>query len=210
MGDDEFGVLLHRYRLAAGLTQEELASRAELSARTISNLESGRTVRPFRRSVQQLTMALGLEGQAAENLAAAGTARPGMVNGSDAEYGASGPARPGAAAGLGRGCTAFGKVVVEVFGDVGGQCIADESKGADDVLVAGEVEVFVGETRVDKGGVAGGQVCQITVQVQCADVGDGQRSNVVIAKDQTAAGRVLQVGITVACEVCLCRTKTRP
>lgn len=201
MGDDEFGVLLRRHRLAAGLTQEELAGRAELSARTISNLESGRTVRPFRRSVQQLTMALGLEGQAAENLAAAGTACPRMVSGGDAEYDVSGPARPGAAAGLGRGCTAFGKVVVEVFGDVGGRCIADESKGADDVLVAGEVEGFVGETRVDKG-AAGGQVCQITVQVQCADVGDGQRSNVVIAKDQTAAGRVLQVGITVACEVC--------
>lgn len=36
-----FGALLRRYRVAAGLTQEELAERAHVSARTISDLERG-------------------------------------------------------------------------------------------------------------------------------------------------------------------------
>ncbi|MFL5656177.1 MAG: helix-turn-helix domain-containing protein, partial [Ktedonobacteraceae bacterium] len=36
-----FGALLKRYRLAAGLSQEALAARASLSARTISDLERG-------------------------------------------------------------------------------------------------------------------------------------------------------------------------
>jgi len=34
-----FGALLKHYRLAAGLSQEALAARASLSARTISDLE---------------------------------------------------------------------------------------------------------------------------------------------------------------------------
>ena len=36
-----FGALLKHYRLAAGLSQEALAARASLSARTISDLERG-------------------------------------------------------------------------------------------------------------------------------------------------------------------------
>ena len=36
-----FGTLLKRYRIAAGLTQEALAARAQLSARAISDLERG-------------------------------------------------------------------------------------------------------------------------------------------------------------------------
>jgi hypothetical protein len=36
-----FGYLLRRYRLAALLTQEQLAERAHLSYRTISDLERG-------------------------------------------------------------------------------------------------------------------------------------------------------------------------
>src|SRR5215471_10521501 len=36
-----FGILLKRYRMAAGLTQETLAARAGLSARTIADLERG-------------------------------------------------------------------------------------------------------------------------------------------------------------------------
>src|SRR5438874_31609 len=46
-----FAALLKPYRLAAGLTQEELAARANLSVRGISNLE--REVRPvvFRRTL---------------------------------------------------------------------------------------------------------------------------------------------------------------
>ena len=36
-----FGILLKRYRIAAGLTQEALAARAGLSSRTIADLERG-------------------------------------------------------------------------------------------------------------------------------------------------------------------------
>jgi DNA-binding XRE family transcriptional regulator len=36
-----FGTLLRRYRQAAGLSQEELAERAGLSARTVGDLERG-------------------------------------------------------------------------------------------------------------------------------------------------------------------------
>ncbi|HVB45890.1 MAG TPA: tetratricopeptide repeat protein [Streptosporangiaceae bacterium] len=57
-----FSTLLRRYRLAVGLTQEELSASAGLSARTISNLESGHTTRPYQRSVHLLADALQLAG----------------------------------------------------------------------------------------------------------------------------------------------------
>ena len=41
-----FAVLLRRYRIAAGLSQEELAERAGLSRRGISDLERGQRRRP--------------------------------------------------------------------------------------------------------------------------------------------------------------------
>ena len=44
----EFGSLLRRYRLAAGLTQEELAERANLSVQGISNLERGVRRLPYK------------------------------------------------------------------------------------------------------------------------------------------------------------------
>jgi tetratricopeptide (TPR) repeat protein/transcriptional regulator with XRE-family HTH domain len=56
----EFGRLLRRCRMGAGLTQEELAARAGLSVRAVSDMERGRTRRPFLRSVRQLADALGL------------------------------------------------------------------------------------------------------------------------------------------------------
>src|SRR3954454_10020536 len=55
-----FGPLLRRYRLAAGLTQEQLAERAGLSAHGISNLERGVRRLPFRHTVRQLADALQL------------------------------------------------------------------------------------------------------------------------------------------------------
>jgi tetratricopeptide (TPR) repeat protein/transcriptional regulator with XRE-family HTH domain len=55
-----FGEMLRRYRLAAGLSQEELAERSGLTARAIANIERGRTVRPYPRSVRALTEALAL------------------------------------------------------------------------------------------------------------------------------------------------------
>jgi DNA-binding XRE family transcriptional regulator len=44
-GRETFATLLQRYRLAAGLSQDELAERAGLSARGISDLERGARVR---------------------------------------------------------------------------------------------------------------------------------------------------------------------
>jgi tetratricopeptide (TPR) repeat protein/DNA-binding XRE family transcriptional regulator len=57
---DAFGALLRRYRLALGLSQEELADRSGLSVGAIANMERGRTARPRRHSVQALADALGL------------------------------------------------------------------------------------------------------------------------------------------------------
>src|SRR5689334_896316 len=55
-----FGDLLRRYRLAAGLTQEELAERAGLSVRGLSDLERGSRTRPRPHTVRQLAAALAL------------------------------------------------------------------------------------------------------------------------------------------------------
>src|SRR5919198_496527 len=55
-----FGALLRAYRVAAGLSQEELAERARLSQRTISDLERGITTAPYRDTVAQLAEALEL------------------------------------------------------------------------------------------------------------------------------------------------------
>ncbi|HET8631024.1 MAG TPA: tetratricopeptide repeat protein [Thermomicrobiales bacterium] len=56
----EFGLLLKRYRVAAGLTQDELAERAGLSAHGISDLERGARTRPHRDTVALLADALDL------------------------------------------------------------------------------------------------------------------------------------------------------
>jgi transcriptional regulator with XRE-family HTH domain len=58
--EERFGDLLRRYRLAAGLTQEELAARAALSARGIHSLETGQRHMPRRATLHQLADALGL------------------------------------------------------------------------------------------------------------------------------------------------------
>jgi tetratricopeptide (TPR) repeat protein/transcriptional regulator with XRE-family HTH domain len=68
-----FGQLLRRYRIAAGLTQEELAQRSGLSARAIANLERGRTSRPHPHSVRSLADGLRLSAAQLEEFA--GTAR---------------------------------------------------------------------------------------------------------------------------------------
>jgi tetratricopeptide (TPR) repeat protein/transcriptional regulator with XRE-family HTH domain len=62
-------------RTAAGLTQEELAQRAQISARAMHNLERGRVARPRRDTVQRLADALGLTGWAAERFHAASRGR---------------------------------------------------------------------------------------------------------------------------------------
>src|SRR3989440_6675662 len=58
-----FGALLKHYRLAAGLSQEALAARASLSARTISDLERGVHAVPHTDTFELLTDALSLTDQ---------------------------------------------------------------------------------------------------------------------------------------------------
>ena len=55
-----FGTLLRRYRLAAGLTQEELAERARLSRRSITAMERGTSHTPRRDTLELLAEALAL------------------------------------------------------------------------------------------------------------------------------------------------------
>jgi transcriptional regulator with XRE-family HTH domain len=55
-----FGTLLRRYRVAAGLSQEELAEWAGLSARTVGDLERGVSHAPRKDSVALLAQALAL------------------------------------------------------------------------------------------------------------------------------------------------------
>jgi predicted ATPase/DNA-binding XRE family transcriptional regulator len=55
-----FGDLLRSYRSAAGLTQEELAARAGMSARGISDLERGARRTPYKGTVELLATALQL------------------------------------------------------------------------------------------------------------------------------------------------------
>ena len=66
-----FADLLRQHRLAAGLTQEELAERAGLSARGISDLERGARRHPHRETVRLLADALGLSGAARATFAPA-------------------------------------------------------------------------------------------------------------------------------------------
>src|SRR5947209_6605073 len=81
--------LLKHYRVAAGETQEELAERARLSARSISDLERGVAHRPQAYTVQRLVQALGLEGEAASRFEFA--ARGLQSSTSDARGGAAPP-----------------------------------------------------------------------------------------------------------------------
>ena len=78
-----FANLLLRYRQAAALTQEELAERSGLTSRTISDLERGRTARPYYRSVRLLAEALDLPSPARENLIHAARSRT-AADGADA------------------------------------------------------------------------------------------------------------------------------
>ncbi|MFF0478972.1 helix-turn-helix domain-containing protein [Streptomyces sp. NPDC004284] len=59
---------MRRLREAAGLTQEELADLAGLSVRTIRDIELGRTARPYRRSLELIAQALGLNAEGAARL----------------------------------------------------------------------------------------------------------------------------------------------
>src|SRR6266700_2990508 len=55
-----FGDLLRQYRIDSGLTQQELAERAGLSVRGISDLERGVRQEPYRHTVRRLADVLQL------------------------------------------------------------------------------------------------------------------------------------------------------
>jgi predicted ATPase/DNA-binding CsgD family transcriptional regulator/DNA-binding XRE family transcriptional regulator len=59
-GSGDFGGQLRRHREAAGLSQEELAERAALTAKAISALERGERQRPYPQTVRALADALNL------------------------------------------------------------------------------------------------------------------------------------------------------
>ncbi len=69
---ESLGKLLHRYRMASGLTQEELAAQSGVSARTISSMERGRITRPYSRSVRLIAGALKLSDSERARFLAAG------------------------------------------------------------------------------------------------------------------------------------------
>ncbi|MFL5799443.1 MAG: ATP-binding protein [Actinomycetota bacterium] len=61
MEAEELGPLLRQLRASAGLTQEELAERAGISARTVSDVERGLRSAVYRDTAERLAVALGLE-----------------------------------------------------------------------------------------------------------------------------------------------------
>jgi transcriptional regulator with XRE-family HTH domain len=70
-----FGELLRRHRLAAGLAQEGLAERARLSVETISALERGTRQKPYVHTIALLAEALGLPDDDRAELERAATRR---------------------------------------------------------------------------------------------------------------------------------------
>ena len=68
---NSFGELLHRLRLSAGLTQEELAVAAGVSSRQSSDIERGLNRTAHRDTAQRLALALGLAGAATQIVAVA-------------------------------------------------------------------------------------------------------------------------------------------
>ena len=72
---ERFGPTLKRLRSAAGLTQEELAERSDISARTISDLERGLRSAVYPHTARQLAAALGLEDDARDRFEAVAAGR---------------------------------------------------------------------------------------------------------------------------------------
>ena len=92
-----FGDVLRRHRLAAGLSQEQLAERAGLSVRGISDLERGRRATPRPETVRMLAEALALSAE--ERAGLIGAAHPELSAPSAAPSAAPPPAAPPVPAG---------------------------------------------------------------------------------------------------------------
>src|SRR6201992_4388162 len=86
------GEWIRQQRVAAGLTQEDLAERSGVSVRAIADLERGRTRKPYPSSVRAVVRALGLPEEAGTDLVA--------------RYGAGDGAVPGGAVGAERAAEA--------------------------------------------------------------------------------------------------------
>jgi predicted ATPase/DNA-binding XRE family transcriptional regulator len=72
-----FGTLLRRFRIAAGLSQEELAERADLTEKGVSALERGHRRNPYPATVRRLAAALELsDADRARLMAARGDGSP--------------------------------------------------------------------------------------------------------------------------------------
>src|SRR5919202_4534994 len=71
-----FGELLRRHRSAAGVTQEELAERAGITAKAVSALERGERRQPWPHTVRRLATALGLSEDARVAFLAAVSRQP--------------------------------------------------------------------------------------------------------------------------------------
>lgn len=75
------GALIQRHRRLAGLTQEELAERTELSVRAIRNLELGLVRKPRGDTVIRLVRALRLDAGAAAELGMSVRPAPAVLHG---------------------------------------------------------------------------------------------------------------------------------
>ncbi|MGH3877628.1 MAG: helix-turn-helix domain-containing protein, partial [Actinophytocola sp.] len=71
-----FGEVVRAQRKRLGLTQEELATRAQLSVRGIGKIESGEIAAPRPHTVRLLAEAFGLTGQARDEFSAAAGEQP--------------------------------------------------------------------------------------------------------------------------------------
>src|ERR1700744_1142294 len=92
------GEWLREQRVAAGLTQEDLAERSGVSVRAIADLERGRTRKPYPSSVRSLVRALGLPEETGTELVARYRAGdgPGLVGPGRASPAQDGDRAPGA------------------------------------------------------------------------------------------------------------------
>ena len=93
-----FGSLLRELRLAAGLTQEELAQAAGLSVRAVAYLERGVVSTPRRETVRLLADALGLARPVRDEFEATARGRPAPGGMATSGAATSGVATSGAAA----------------------------------------------------------------------------------------------------------------
>ncbi|GAA0949990.1 XRE family transcriptional regulator [Kribbella koreensis] len=121
-----FGHLLKGFRARAGLTQEGLAYRADLSTEAIRALEGSRRRHPRLTTIAQLTSALALSQAEAEQLSAAASRTPGKVSGVPQQLPPALVDFTGRTAELGELCSLLGKagdsvgVVISAVGGMGG------------------------------------------------------------------------------------------